>query len=114
MQTGDADGVRTVAPSVLRSCLGVADGYLLIHAAAEHGYDACIAALAECGAGGTLSAVTEYGHTAASLAAKNGHTSCLNELVEQGAISSLLFAAVGPCKRTPTHLAAEKGHTRGA
>jgi hypothetical protein len=95
---GDADGIRSVAPSVLRSYLGVPHSYLLIHAAAEGGHDKCIAALAECGAGATIGAVTDDGRTAASFAAENGHASCLAELVVQGA--AYMFTTADTEQRT--------------
>ena len=105
---GDADGIRSVAPTVLRSYLGVPHSYLLIHAAAESGHDKCIAALAECGAGATIGAVTDDGRTAASFAAENGHASCLAELVVQGA-AYMFSTADTTLQRTPAHYAATEG-----
>jgi hypothetical protein len=106
---GNADGLRGLPPDLLRTCVGVKERWLLVHAAARRGHAACIRALADCGAGATFFSKSDGGYTPASLAARYGHAECLHALADMGAIEAL-SVAVGENDVTPAHSAALKGH----
>jgi ankyrin repeat protein len=122
--TGNADGLRRLPPDVIATSMGVPHGWLLMHAAARGGHAACITALAECGVGSTILAVTdtlgapdaptpsdsevpEMGWTAAMIAAANGHVECLEVLVDHGGLEALTKTNIEG--ETPAHRAAREG-----
>jgi ankyrin repeat protein len=109
MRAGDAEAVRNLPQTLVKTWRGVPHGWLLIHEAVDSGHPACIAALADAGAGGTFGAFNIDGNTPAILAAKAGHTACLEMLVQQGCASSLEISARGTLY-TAAHLAACEGH----